>query len=439
MKKNARPKLQKKREFRKIRSRIKRRILFNKAFYSRKIKKKYNLLGLNAKIKYLDNREKRIKLFLQFPKDFCYISNPDETSNYINDIQNQLENLDSAHDLHLVYNKTTNIGLAASFVFDQIVTTYQRKWRKKNIRIELSGNFSPEKRVNNFLLSFGILDKLYPLRITNKNYDPDYQTKFIQFLKEGTKKNESDQSIGGGNLVNYFNDCLKFNKFQLTMDAINDFTASITEIIDNAELHSGQDKWAVLGCFDKESNECTFAIINPGRTIYENLRDENSAVAKPIRDLNEFIKSSRNILQKLWDKTQRNFEECLWNIMSLQDGISSKRTEEGSDSTRGQGIMDVLETIELLKSNDPSKEAKISLVSGRSAILIDFKYPIEKIKIGNEFWRRIYFSESKKLNVMPDLDSIVSLKKGFTGTIFTGRYIIDTAHLQEISNKNENN
>ncbi|MDD4894664.1 MAG: hypothetical protein PHW54_05050 [Candidatus Omnitrophica bacterium] len=421
--------------FRKVRSRLKRR-LSNGGKISKTKRRKYHI---SSKIRYADikaSKQGRLERFgIKIPKSFCFIKDPIGTNKFFERLRKEFQKR-KPRDIFIDHDSTEEIGLAASFLFDQIVKEEIEYWKTHKIRIRLAGVVSKSKQVNNFLLSFGILNEL---GISHKNFgheqvDADYAEKYYTFNMKGSKIKRELSALASVGIVNYFNTCLEYNGFKITDTARLSLVERMGEIICNAEEHCGNDKgeWFTLGCYNKEMHNCSFAIINYGKTIYENLSDEESTASHVIEDIQKIIDSHRPFWQKLHGLIlSKEHEEPTWNIMALQDGISSKRTETGRGFSRGQGIMDVLTFIEAIKAGN--KGAEISLLSGHSAVKIDYSYPIIRKEVGptKETRRFITFNKENDLKMPPDSNKVIFLDKKFQGAIFTGSFILDKKYLEE--------
>jgi hypothetical protein len=334
--------------------------------------------------------------------------------------------------------------LAESFLFDRIVGQHKVKWQERNVVISFSGKISRDsKAVNNFLLSFGWLKELG----IKPNFGPafidkDYSEKYVTYKMVGSRLRNADKSRGSIDLIDYFDKCLQHNGFQIKETAKSSLVDGVGEIIGNAEEHSGtpDGEWHISGCYNKDTHSCDFAIVNFGRTIYQNLSDNKSTAAEVIKHVEEVILSHRSaysglkqfITENVFDAL--NQEEPIWNVMALQDGISSQRTLSGTGNTRGQGIMDFLAFISGIKAPG---SAEIFLHSGHSLIKIDYAYPIKKKLIGpnKEPRRRMVFNEKEDLLRPSDPEKVIYLKNEFKGTIFAGSFKIDRQHLIEQGSK----
>jgi len=420
--------------FRKIRSRLKRK-LYDGGVVARRIKRQYHL---DSKNHYSDLKAfKQNKLEskeIVIPKHFSFFRDPTGTSKFFKDLDKILSK-HKPFKFFISHEKTEEIELAASFLFDQKIREYKIYWENYRIKINVSGKISDSKKVNNFLLSFGILNEL---GISAKTFslekvDLDYSDKYITRKLRGSKKIPSMLALASVSLIDYFDNCLKYNGLTLSRSTKTRLVESIGEIIGNAEEHCGNDigHWAALGCYNKDDHNCSFAIVNYGKTIFENLSDATSTAAEVIHKIEDVINQHRPILQKIHGLFfQKGHEEPIWNIMALQDGISSRRTAQGRGRTRGQGIMDVLSFIEEVKA--PGDSAEICLISGHSAIKIDYRYSIQNKLVGvvQEKRRIITFNKELDLKRTPDSDKVMFIDTKFPGTIFVGSFRIDKKFLE---------
>lgn len=431
-----------KRHYRNVRSKLKRK-LRNGAKLDGRIKKKYNINNLeNRRAKYLahvHHQAVRDWLTIQVPEVFCFISDHDGTFVFFDKLGKMLGGR-KPKNLHLVHTKTRLIGLSASYLFDDIVNSYVVDWRNKGFRVQLGGETGSNTYVNNFLLSFGFLsegnfDGVFPEGFV----DPDYRDKYEIFKFRGSKKRGHAKSNAATELSDYFRKCYRSNNHVISDEAHGCLADAFGEIIGNAEEHANANGdfayWNVMGYYEKDNNYCKFAIINFGRTIFDNLIDANNTLSSIIDFISKKIEHQKSYLERLKAKAfNPDYEEPMWNVMALQDGISSKRTDSGRASTRGQGLMDVLEFISELKSDEDV--AEIAVISGRSKILIDFDYPIVRKHVGqnDELRRQIIFNREGSLDRPQDNKKVLLMKDRFEGTIITGRLIINDRYLDNVQN-----
>jgi len=431
-----------KREFRKIRSNLKHKILHG-GKVSAEIRAKYNLEAFNnpkyrkTKVK-IKKRSTENWLPINVPKILCFLSDHDGTLRFLAELSEKLLRR-KPYNLHLIHTNTEVIGLAASFIFDFLVEIYRIRWDDKGITIKVSGETGSNRQVNNFLLSFGFLsESKWDSDLPAGFVDKDYKDKFETLKFKGSSKASHLKSNAATELAAYFGRCYRHNNYLLSDDVMGNLADAFGEIIGNAEEHSSQNgnsvTWHAMGCYDKDRNFCRFAIVNYGNTIYYNLTREDSTLSDIISYVKDMINGQKSFLKRFKDKVlSKEEEEPLWNVMALQDGISSKRTKSGQSSTRGQGLMDVLNFISDLKANEDI--AEVALISGRSKIIIDYTYPITRKSVGtqSEERRQIFFNKSRTFKEEQDPEKVVLMKAGFEGTIITGRFRINEKYISLIS------
>jgi hypothetical protein len=369
---------------------------------------------------------------ISVPKIFDLSTEPELVLDFIEKLKKDLSH-EIAYNIHIDHSKTEKINLDASYLFDKTIKDYSEYWRKLHIKIQITGTASDNIEVNNFLLSFGILAEL---NITNHQLFPnladrDYTSKYITYKKYGTSYKSYLAGNASTELVTYFDNCFKENKLKIKEDAKTSLVDCFGEIIKNAEEHSGENptEWVVLGCYAKFNHSCSFSIINYGNSFYESLADNKSTAQEVLQQVSTVIFNHNNVIKKLMlDKEL--YKQVIYTYMAIQDGISSKRSGSGKASTRGQGIMDVMQFIDQIR-NKTNQETHLSIISGNTFLNIDYKYPlVEKKKGKNQETRRIMYlnNENSFLNP-PDLKKLNSIKSKFPGVIFSGYFIIDHDYL----------
>lgn len=421
-----------KRYYRRLRSKYKRR-LRNGAHLSNSFLKKYHLNKTQNRYRTIGKYgHKKLQLLqIDIPERFSFTTDAEKTTSFLKKTNEQLAG-DEPFNLFINHENTSEIGLGASFIFDQAIKSYILYWRQYRVHINLSGKVSKSKAVNNFLLSFGLLDELGMVHhsLFPDRADIDYKEKYITYKKVGS----STQKYAAGNasteLTQYFDSCLCENGFRIAEAAKSNLVDCFGEIIKNAEEHAGTKTtiWHVLGCYDKETHLCSFAIINYGMSFYESLANPESTAKEVLERVQRIVYSHIGFLRKL-GIVRENYEELIWTMMALQDGISSKRSATGVSSTRGQGIMDVIEFIDAIRS--AQKETNLAILSGKSLVQIDFTYPILNKTVGKHLEKRriMTFNKESDLHLPPDDGFVKVLKGNFKGTVFSGKFVIDKEFL----------
>ena len=79
----------------------------------------------------------------------------------------------------------------------------------------------------------------------------------------------------------------------------------------------------------------------------------------------------------------------------------------------------------------------MAIISGGSKLLIDFRYPIVKIKLKDDFRRMIAFNKDGQLSNLHDLNCLVKLEHKFEGTVVTGKFQIKESLLTKEHGKKD--
>jgi hypothetical protein len=414
-----------------MRSKYKKK-LRNGGKISPKISKKYHLYKKTNFYKKMGASQKRETYTIKVPSIFDLSTDPDTVLNFLDELNKKL-NHNIAYDLYIDHSETMTINLDASYLFDKLIKDYSKYWAGFHTKIRISGRVSENKDVNNFLLSFGLL---YELNIKHHHLfpekaDKDYTNKYLTFKQIGSSYKDYLAGNVSAELVNYFNKCFNENNFKIKEEAKSDLVGCFGEIIKNAEEHSGNEKtdWIVLGCYTKSIHSCSFSIINYGNSFYQSLAENESTAKEVLKEVSDVIYSHNNIIDKL--RLNKHFyEQAIWTYMAIQDGISSKRPESGKASTRGQGIMDVVEFVDEIR-NKEKHETHLSIISGNTFLNIDYEYPLVEKRIGEnqEIRRVLYLNKDKNFSNPPDLKKLKLIKNNFPGVIFSGCFIIDEDYL----------
>jgi hypothetical protein len=371
-----------KRFFRKVRSKLKKKIR-NGGVLSKATIRIYNL----QRNRYWKQERAFESFIIEIPEHFCFLSDHESTIKFLRNLKDNLKKL-GPRSLFISHENTKVIGLSASFSFDYEIENYLQKWKSRKLKLNISGKISQDREVNNFLLAFGLFKmlRIKPSK-SSKMYDLDYLDKYISYKNDSSVEIVDKKAQASIGLTDYFDKCLRLNGKVIETKVRATLIDAFGELLGNAEEHCGETspRWFVRGCYEKHSHYCKFAIINYGISIYESMSREGSTCSKSVSMfVKKWKKRTSGVKENIMSILNKNPNmEPLWNLMAIQEGISSKRTAFGSKgSTRGHGLMDVIEYISSIK--DDKGVAEIAIISGGSKILIDFSYPIAKINIGQE-------------------------------------------------------
>lgn len=200
--------------------------------------------------------------------------------------------------------------------------------------------------------------------------------------------------------------------FELSQIAYQAISSTIGEHFDNIIQHAPKSEFGYLcGFYDKQLKEVHILIFNFGKTIAESL----SVAELPIEVLGEISQVIVNHKKKrFFNLFEGSFsEENALTLLALQEGISSKLEY---DKSRGHGITDYIEHCFDLNNN-----TQITILSGKTAIVIDSKYRLENKTFLDRERRVIAFNENNDLFEKPDNNYVKNMSVFFPGLIIETR------------------
>jgi hypothetical protein len=170
---------------------------------------------------------------LRIPKVFSFIDNPIETLETIERLR-VVTNPASTKELRIDHSRCEKLDLCASAVMD--VTLLQAQARRKGNQLNLRGTYSDDIDVNMMLRGSGILKQIaHPDSILPEEIEATIRTCDLFSGKASKIERSRKCDEAGTKLTDYFNDCLKTERFELSRSGEFRLSSLITEVIGNAE------------------------------------------------------------------------------------------------------------------------------------------------------------------------------------------------------------
>ena len=217
--------------------------------------------------------------------------------------------------------------------------------------------------------------------------------------------------------VDHINACLKDHDRRLTDEAVQKLSDYTGEIIANAEDHSGNYDWSIIGYLDNDadSHMCEINIFNFGKSISETFRSLKSD-AYIMTQISPYLEAHRkkSFFSPGWN------EDDLLTLVALQGHISSKNLNMHDD--RGQGTVDLINFFQKVHSEctcEKNSSARMAILSGSTFILFDGKYMMEADARGRQI---IAFNDTNDLNDAPDKKYVYNIDNHFPGTLIAIRF-----------------
>jgi hypothetical protein len=366
---------------------------------------------------------------LKIPKVFSFIDNPVETLQTIEKLQKMVVPA-SVKELRIDHSACKRLDLCASAVMD--VTLLQAQNRRRGNQLDLRGTYSDDVSVNMMLRGSGILKQIaHPDSILPKDTEAVIRTCDLFSGKASRIERSRKCDEAATKLTDYFNKCLRMEKFELSRSGKFRLSSLITEVIGNAEEHGG--RWYTIAYFHQSEDElghCNIALFNFGRTICESLLED--AASDELRSRIDALiakHNDRGLLRSILHPTWA--EEALVTLFALQEGVSRLSfTKRGID--RGNGTVNMIEFFNELAGGSQ----RMCLISGKTYILFDGKFNLEKKVLDNGEERRVIaFNRTNNLEDPPDRDHVRTLPFGFAGTIISIRFDLDRSNLEKLARR----
>jgi hypothetical protein len=370
-------------------------------------------------------KRRRQGQLLQFPAEFSFIENPDETIETIETLVAHV--LAKPHQIMVDQRGCTSMDLCAEAVLNACVRIARRRHRCRWV------GWRPLKpEVQEIARATGITREL-GIEKTEDLPSDIYYFDLVQGRMGSTRSRESSEcEVRASELIEYINRCLKRYDKQLTDGGQKKFADMIAEVINNCEDHSGRAEWWVSAYLrqppGKQYGDLHIAIFNLGDTIADTL--QRLPPESEIRgDIEKLIAHHRRV----GSLDARYTEEALWTICALQSGVSSKNVEADQLGHRGSGTVRLMDAFfRLGQVKDGSELPKMALVSGRTHIVFDGRYPLRTLRtsVGEE--RKVITFNNTSLNDPPDPSCVRKLERFFPGTVLSFRFFLDQKHLDSV-------
>ena len=231
---------------------------------------------------------------LEIPRVFSLIENPGESLETLILFRRILE-IRSLRKITIDYKACEKLDLCASVVLDVLAMRGKRQHAFRHGKLGIAGNFSGRPEIDIMLVSSGILKHLgSPVwkRLPPKLLE---RLRFSELTigRPSPPSVTSDTELAATALTEFFDQCLRTEKYQLKEMWKSNLIQLVTEVLDNAEEHgSGERIWHTIGYYNKsddeaQGGECHIVMFNFGESIYESLNraDTSPELKRQIQDL----------------------------------------------------------------------------------------------------------------------------------------------------------
>jgi hypothetical protein len=382
------------------------------------------ILHLLAKGVSIGQQPKKGKIKFLVPNKFSLQDNPVGVLKAIKLLAAQLL-LPRIREVLIDMSKMESYDLAANGLLDVLVEEARTKAKHTGHHIHWHGRYPMTAELRRRVQAMGVIKHL---KILHEYPKPEVASRLETFeyrcknYVKAVRLNDTDEkSRITKRFVDHVNACLKRVDKELIPAARGLLSAYIGEVIDNAEQHSGMYDWTIQGYLDtnldptSSSWVCEICIFNFGKTMADTF------------DLLPVDDPARNFVQPYLDAHEKKgffssgwCRDRLLTIIALQKGVSSK--PKSPTNTRGFGTYQLITFFMKIQEEFSSQgdfgSAMMSLVSGKTRIIFDGKYRLDKDG-------RIAFNADNDLHLQPDPQHVVELDGVFfPGTLLSIKYPI---------------
>ncbi|AMG03196.1 hypothetical protein [Vibrio mimicus] len=359
------------------------------------------------------------KYILKIPKHFCLYSSPEKVLKIVKEVAD-LTDYNHVKRIHIDHSECVEHDLAAEMLLASAVKSLNASKPKS---FGITGVLPEDEKMSRLLKSIGVVkDTAAP-----KYHEPD--SEYLKLYKKRSHPHESVEETENGLLfgsdrktnvttgfTEYLNEVLGLISSKLDEEEESKITRYLSEVLGNAEDHSGHKLWQIVGYLDSLDPEnlcCEIVIFNIGKTFFETFKEKTES---------ELVNGKR--LKYVRQHSSSMSEELLTLVYAMQQNASSKLDEQ---IDRGQGTKYLLELFHHLmkKNTTPHRNPKMFILSGDAILKMDGTYDpsVSEDKL-------VYaMNPENDLAKLPDKRYITSLG----GQCFPGAIIYIRYSLQEVS------
>ena len=135
----------------------------------------------------------------------------------------------------------------------------------------------------------------------------------------------------------------------------------------------------------------------------------------------------------------RRTKECLYTVLSLQEGISRLRDKNvPNNKKRGSGTIRLLENFLAIGKTQNGQEPNLDIISGHVHIKVNERYHLNTVQFDDEILghgprKIIAFNKDNDIYKMADGQCVQIMKSYFPGTIIAMNFYLDSKYLEAFS------
>jgi hypothetical protein len=372
---------------------------------------------------------------IAIPLGFCLNNYYNETIDILKEITYSVW-LNKGKSITIDFTNCKFVGHSALFLLQILRLELTSEFEKLDKRLTVLQTKSDmkiikslEHAVNLDLLMCGFLmDNIE----VEKHIKPINTLGYLKGQKAQKHYLENRKGKNAKTIVDYINNCLKNNSYELSIDGEKNILDMVGEILSNAEDHSPFNTYYVTANYKQFHyedgsmvGELYMSFLNFGFSIYEGFvetKDDNKELYDELKKGSEMIKMSVPFS-----------EDNLFTLYALQDGVSRLKFK---DQSRGTGTMKFLNCFFEFgdyHNNEKKHSPNFSILSGKTQLICDNKYK-PFIKNGEYF---LSLNDDKDLSLPPSKEHLKNLDFNFPGTLLSVSAFLNNEHItKKITSEN---
>ncbi len=376
--------------------------------------------------------------YIKIEKDFSIFINPEKTFNQLSVVSSSI--FQSAGSfIHIDFSKCENTDLHTLFILRVIANehrfnqaTLQERIKTKSVITDIKVTHSKFPEVNKRLLAGEIvsgikteIEEMMPISKMGLHIGTRSQSHYAENKKGATATK----------IVKYITDnCLSKYQYHLTQKEKSNLVALISEVLNNAEDHSLQNKWYATASLFEDNRvindpnkevvgELSLTIMNFGQSFFEGLEEtklDNQETYKNINDLYEQV--------QVTEGGNKFSKDNYFTLYALQDGISRLKFDSES---RGTGTMKFINSfMKISDYEDFNKKYHpyLAILTGYTLLKCDNRSK-PYILDGDNY---LSLNTENDLRKPPETDNLKSLGTKFPGTLLAIKIYLNKKHLSKI-------
>lgn len=352
---------------------------------------------------------------VKIPKEFSFSTNPDQTIVALRKVASSIVR-DKSHTIVIDFGQCQEMDLAACCILSSILMGSEKYFEKKGMNL-LAKGINLQTDVGQMVVISGLIKHL-DLEGQGEEERKIEETKILMPLL--TKKTSKKDPVG--EIIRYLEKCFNAEGFQLTEHGNQMMGDIVGEVFSNIGDHNeGFKEWYAIGHAipTEEHTMVHLAIMNYGVSFYESFQQGNTE--------NFAKKQVECLFEKQRTKYPSLSEELYITLLCLQKNIS--RCREGKRSTRGQGLIELLDN--LMKIGEYNKKNRVSIMSittGHISVIFDGEEIVDRKE-------RVYLG--KKLDYLKSKEKYFKeLKNAFPGAVISMKFALNRNYIKGVIEEN---